>query len=96
MPSAEQPLVKVQVLQLDTLARMALARGWWARRRVLSLCLPEIVRHWRLAEADFRDGEEPPRMLWRRFFRPHPSFRALFLGCGAWGRKRLENPPWMS
>ena len=90
MSTAEYPTVKVAVAQLDTLAQMALARGWWARRRILSRALPELLRQWRLADAETRGSGDSTEMMWKRFFRLQPSLRALLLACGVWGRRRLE------
>ncbi|MBK8096024.1 MAG: tetratricopeptide repeat protein [Planctomycetes bacterium] len=89
MASEEFPTVKVKVFEFTTLAQMAQVRGWWRRRRVLTQALPELLRLWRLADADDRGSSEPTELEWRRFFRLLPSLRTLSFAMGSFGRRVL-------
>jgi len=91
MATEDYPREKVRVAQIATLARIATASGFFAKRRALREGLPEILRQAELAEAELLGAYDTVHLEWWRLFRAAPTLRGL---CLALGWRRLVAHVW--
>ncbi|MFN3240085.1 MAG: C39 family peptidase [Planctomycetota bacterium] len=90
METESFPSEKLRVVQLATLARIAMANGWFGRRRAFLAALPEILRLAELSDDESRGPHDRTHLRWWRLFRAAPTVTGLAYACGwRWLRRRL-------